>query len=142
MRRLRSIDFLASVSVWFPFCRVKYHRAAGNSVIRPLPLALDFNATLRCPMPKTRVPTGQWAVTIFAQDKQPDGCLLVRGCVGHFICEAAGETVHRALGRVHRHVEFFALHPVGYQRPDPDLAITRNKLNPGASLDPALRRER
>ena len=62
--------------------------------------------------------------------------------MGHFICKAAGEAVHRALRRVHRHVEFFALHPVGHQRPDADLAIARNELDPGAALDSALGRER
>src|SRR6266446_10158226 len=128
----------ASVSVWLAFCRVKYHWAAGNSVIRALPLALDFNATLRCPMAKSRVATGQWAVAIFAKDQEPDGGLLVGGRVGNFIRKTAGEAVHRTLRRVHWHVEFFALHPLGHQRPDADLAIARNQLDPRAGLDPAL----
>src|SRR5882724_2836846 len=121
---------------------MKYDWAAGNSIVRALPLALDFNATLRCPMAKSGVATGQWAVAIFAQDQEPDGGLLVRGRVGNFIRKAAGEAVHRTLRRVHRHVEFFALHPLGHQRPHADLAVARNQLEPGASLDPALRRER
>src|SRR2546425_13078056 len=97
MRGLRSIDSSASVSVYFCFGRVKYHGASGNSVIRALPLALDFNATLRCPMAKSRVAARQRIVTIFAQDQEPDGRLLVRGCVGRFICKAAGEAVYRAV---------------------------------------------
>src|SRR5947199_6432868 len=112
MRDLRSIDSSTPVSVWFGFCCVKYHGTAGNPVVRALPLALDFNATLRCPMAKSRVVSGQRALTIFAQNNEPDGRLLVGGCVGHFICKAAGEAVYRAFRRVHRHVEFLALHPV------------------------------
>src|SRR5260370_20576502 len=97
MRELCSIGCSPSVSVCFYFGRVKYHGAARNSVIRALPLALDFNATLRCAMAKSRVVSGQRAVTIFAQDQEPDGRFLVRGCVGDFICKAAGEAVHRTL---------------------------------------------
>src|SRR5712691_11343719 len=97
MRELRSIGSSASVSVRFVFCSVKYDGAAGNTVIRALPFALDFNATLRCPMTKSRVAPGQRAVTIFPQDQEPDGGLLVRGCVCDFIRKAAGEAVHWAL---------------------------------------------
>src|SRR2546426_1172134 len=97
LRELRCIDSSASVSVCFCFCRAKYHGATGNSVILALPLALDFNATLRCPMAKSRVAPRQRAVPIFAQDQEPDGRFLVRGCVGHFIRKAAGEAVHRTL---------------------------------------------
>ena len=86
------------VHSWFSsFCRVKHHGTSGNSVIAALPLALDFNATLRCPTAKSRVAPGQRTVAIFAQDQQPDGRLLVGGCVGHFICKAAGEAVHGAI---------------------------------------------
>src|SRR5258708_27347233 len=119
MRRSRSIDSSASVSIWFAFCRVKHHATSGNSVIRALPLALDFNATLRCPMAKSRVATGQWAVAIFAKDQEPDGGLLVRGRVGNFIRKTACEAVHRTLRRVHRHVEVFFLVPLLHHRPDP-----------------------
>src|SRR5258708_23643884 len=101
MIRLRSIVSSVSVSVCFCFCRVKYHGAAGNSVIRALPLALDFNATLRCAMAKSRVVSGQRAVTIFAQNHEPDGRLFVGGWVGHFICKAAGEAVFPAFPTGH-----------------------------------------
>src|SRR5437016_723029 len=97
MRELRSIASSASVSVCFCFCCVKYHRGSGNPVIRALPLALHFNATLRCPMAKSRVLSRQRTFAVFAKNQEPDGCLFVRGCVGHFICKAAGEAVHRAL---------------------------------------------
>src|SRR5437667_8981390 len=79
--RMRESELFVFIRVhsWFSsFCRVKYHRTSWNSVIRALPLALDLNAALRCPMAKSRVVSGQRAVTIFAQDQQPDGRLLVR----------------------------------------------------------------
>src|SRR5258708_527592 len=129
MREFRSIGCSPSVSVWFALCRMKYYGATGNSVIRALPLALDFNATLRCPMAESWVATGQRAVAIFAQEQEPNGRLLVRGCMSYFICKAAGQAVHRALRRIHRHVELFALHPVRHQRSDADLAIARNELD-------------
>src|SRR5437667_11991333 len=97
--RMRESELFVFIRVhsWFSsFCRVKYHGASWNSVIRALPLALDFNTTLRCSMAKSRIAARQRAVTIFAQDQQPNGRLLVGGCVGHFICKAAGEAVHRA----------------------------------------------
>src|SRR5207247_7063281 len=58
--------------VCFCFCRVKLHGAAGDTIIRALPLALDFNTTLRCPMAKSRVAPRQRPLTIFAQDQEPD----------------------------------------------------------------------
>src|SRR6266404_131826 len=97
MRESRDSCSFVSIRGFPHFGCVKYHGASWDSVIRALPFALDFNATLRCPMAKSRVASGQRAVTIFAQDQEPDGRLLVCGCVGYFICKAAGEAVHRAI---------------------------------------------
>src|SRR5258705_12471592 len=97
MKKLRSMNSSVAVSVCLYFSSANYHGAAGNPVIRALPLTLDFNPMLRCAMAKARVVSGQGAATIFAKDYELDGRLLVSGCVGHFIRKAAGEAVHRAL---------------------------------------------
>src|SRR5207244_8046336 len=98
MGQLRSIgsSTSVSVSVSFYFGCMKYHGASRDAVIRSLPFAFDFNATLRCAMAKSRVLSGQRAVTILAQDQEPDRGLFVSGCVGRFMGKAAGEAVHRA----------------------------------------------
>src|SRR5436190_4099338 len=115
MRELRSIGCSPSVSVCFYFCCAKYHGTAGNPVVRTLPLTLDFNPTLRCAMAKAWVVSRQRAATIFAKDYEPDGRLLVSGCVRHFISKSAGDASLRSLRGGHAHVEFLAFDPIFHQ---------------------------
>jgi hypothetical protein len=102
------------------------------------PLAFDLDSLLWCRMTNAGIDTRQRTLPNFGQHSQVDAGFFVGRRVGHVVHVAAGESVHRAFNRVHRHVQFVALYPVRHQRSNADLTVAGDQLHPGPALNSAL----
>ena len=89
-------------------------------------------------MAEARIHARQRAFADFRQHAHPNRGFLISRGVRYTVGVAAGEKIHGALCRVHRHVQFLSSHPVGHQSADANLTVTRDELHPGSALDAAL----
>ena len=110
-------------------------------IIRAFPFPLHFNAVLGRALREPVVRQRQRAFADLAVRRHADGVLLIGGRMRYMIGVAAGEIIDASFRRVHRHVHLVALDPLRHQRPHAQLAITRDELDLGAALEPALLRQ-
>src|SRR5882762_8935337 len=109
-----------------PLLRLNLHEPVTrwDVIVRALPLPLHFDAVLGRWMAEAMVCARQRTFADFRQHAEMNRGLFVRGRVRNWVRVAARQPVYGALDRIHGHVEFFALHPVGDQRAHAKLSVS------------------
>jgi hypothetical protein len=75
-------------------------------------------------MAEAMVDARQRTFADFWQHAEMHRSLFVSGRVRRCVRLAAHQPAYRALDRIHGHIEFFALHPVGNQSTHANLSVT------------------